>query len=567
MSTDLVAALRLLISGDSASAVAALDEVAGATDAVGAKTDEMKAKQAATAAQLNTSTKQATAGLALMGLGVGVVVGGLALMADKYKQVMAATVQTEELTGMHAQAASELNGQFEALGGTVDQVAKQLKTYDKTYVDLTDSTRKASAAQTEALNDMGLTAAQLKAAGPDKALFLIRDALSQIKDPAERATDAMTIFGARAATNPAFERWVTAAPSQIKAIDDELAKSGMIVTDAQVAPGQAAGRGLEALKTDMTGVAVQGMEALAPMFIALDHAVEPIVNAFMWLTKETHGLLPDVILLAGGATLMAAGFAKVVNAWQSASKAGATLQQFIQLLTRRKTADTVATEIQTRVTQANTAAKKSNATAAETEDAALESNDAALAENDAAIATNTADLEANDAARAGGGLAGASEDLGAVGTGAAGVGEAGAGMGGGAMAGAIAAPIVAGVLAGMLVQSHSNDFAGMSQAEINQTLRAQQATSHPLHIVAPHMASGGLVKKSTEGTLVVVGEGRDEAVVPAGGAGAGETHLHLHMEGANLYGTPSAATLRAWSPALMQVLGEAWYNVRKGAGH
>ena len=115
----------------------------------------MKAKQAATAAQLNTSTKQATAGLALMGLGVGVVVGGLALMADKYKQVMAATVQTEELTGMHAQAASELNGQFEALGGTVDQVAKQLKTYDKTYVDLTDSTRKASAAQTEALTRHG----------------------------------------------------------------------------------------------------------------------------------------------------------------------------------------------------------------------------------------------------------------------------------------------------------------------------------------------------------------------------------------------------------------------------
>ena len=183
----------------------------------------------------------------------------------------------------------------------------------------------------------------------------------------------------------------------------------------------------------MTGVAVQGMEALAPMFIALDHAVEPIVNAFMWLTKETHGLLPDVILLAGGATLMAAGFAKVVNAWQSASKAGATLQQFIQLLTRRKTADTVATEIQTRVTQANTAAKKSNATAAETEDAALESNDAALAENDAAIATNTADLEANDAARAvPAAWRAPCEDLGAVGTGAAGVGEAGAaGMGGG----------------------------------------------------------------------------------------------------------------------------------------
>jgi hypothetical protein len=551
--SDLMTALRLIISGDSVGAVAAIEEVTAATDKGTAAAERENAAWASTA-------KTAHSGMMLMAAGAGLVVGGLALMGEQYKKYMSAVVQAEQMTGMHAKAASQFTGELQAMGGSVDQVGRQLKAYDKTYTDLTDSTRKASAAQTEALNDMGLTAAQLKAAGPEKALFLMRDALSQIPDAAKRATDAATVFGGRIATNPAFERWINAAPGQIQAVNAELAKSGKIVTDQQVDMAKKLGVAWEQLKTAFQGIEIQGFSALAPVILAVTRPLGLALQLFMQLTKWTHGLLPDVMLLTTGLGLMAVGFAKVYTSVTTLVKGGMSLIDALKVMRTGKIADTIATE-------AETVAVGEETVAVEAETVATGSNTMAMLASLGPYALVAAAI-AVDIVLIGKAVKAYEEMQQAI--------QQAAEAAKNAQSTLNAAPNSA------FQTNNPNMQSNQSRSQIQSEINRDKYKS-PGWEVWKWFGGGGSFT-ATKPTVIGVGEGgvaEDVTITPhggsaspsvtegaqAGGAKGGRGGVVLQFPGAVFYGEPSPAIAQRWAKALAQPLGEMLYNTKHGAGH
>ncbi len=590
--SDLATALRLLITGDSASAVSAIQETAAATDDLAASQDALAAQskadaeaQAAYFAEVKRQQDAAVAsgrkGLLEIAGGAAAMVGALGLAVDASEKQAEVVLQVQKMTGLSATAASLLTAQMQALGVNVDSVGQILGRTLKNAESYRDGATKATSAIGQSFEQLGISVANLQGKNAGQILDMIRDKIAALPAGIERTAAIMNIFGRGATSNQGLLRYLTESSNTLDEINAKAKAYGYVFTQAQLNQAEQFGALLRIIELQLKGFAITAGKSVVP---ALGDMLRPlsggldVLNDILGVFGPLKGWILMFIGFLPGIALMAVGFTKVYKSVQQLREmsqglatifeklTGINLPQWMKKSSDATNAQTASTKENTAAAETNSSAKKTNAAAAETDDAALSENDAALAENDAALATNTADLEANDAARAGGGLAGASEDLGAVGT----AGE-GAAAGG---AGAVALPagaIAAGLLAGMAVQSHTNDFAGMTQAEINATLRAQKATSDTTHIVAPHMAGGGLVKRSQEGTLVVVGDGQDERVVPAGAEGGGSAGVSLtvSMAGANFYGAPSSAVAQQWAdflaPALAQKLGVMFHAAVNGS--
>ena len=561
--SDLVTALRLILSGSPEGAIAAIDQVASASDALGKKTDELAAKNAAAA-------KAGHQGMLLMAAGAGLVVaaiGACVVAAGKQEE---AVIQVQKMTGLSATGASQLTEQMQALGISADSVAPILGRALKNTQGFADGATKSTSALGKAFTSLGISVDDLKGKNTDQVLSLIRDQIDKMPAGMQRTADIMAIFGRSAMTNQGLLRYLTASNSELDTINAKAKQFGLIFTQQQLDQAAKFGAMLRIVEQEFKGLAVQVGTAVIPALTTILKIAEGMLTAFQFLTRlmgPFKGLFMVFVTALPGVLLFALGLAKVVKAVDTLRES-TTLMNAVQAIFRgRMGQSTVATGV-------NTAAKEANVKATATEDEALGANDAALATNDEALATNTADLEANDAARAGGGLAGASEDLGTVavgGEGAAGAAGAG-GLGAAGTASAIAAPIVAGILAGMIVQSHA------TQRTQGQT-KYLQTHGGSFKKVVPHLAGGGFVKGSPEGTLIVAGdENQDEIVAPAGAQGtvtagargggrsaAGGVTVQLTVQ--NVYGAIDRRTAELWAEPLLQALGTELWATMKGAGH
>ena len=556
--SDLLTALRLVLSGDPAGAVAAIEEVEAASSKMAAATDDANKKMAA-------SAKAGHQGLLMMAGGAALVTGAVLVTVDAYAKQAEAIIQVEKLTGMNAKQSSDFVAQCQAMGLSADGLGQVLGRMSKNVEGYVDGTSKTTSAMGKAFTQLGLSVDDLKGKNAGEVIDTIREKLNEMPAGIERSNIIQTIFGRGAGGNPDLLRFLTATQTQLDEINQKAQQFGLVFTQKQLDQAAQYGAEMRALKLEFQGIAVSIGRELAP---ALASAGK-IVGDMLWVFNEIPGPLKVILAFTPGILLMAVGFMKVVQAMKSMVQAGATVRQALTWIIEKANAHKIASDQEAASTEKESATERTNAqakvyntsvtdkeiAAEEAEDVAEGENDAALATNDEALAANTEAKIANAAAGGGEEVAGAA----AVGEGAAGAAGAG-GLGAGATASAIAAPIVAGILAGMIVQSHGGPVGSAAQ---------RAATEHPLHTVAPHMASGGLVKKTTEGTLVVVGDGQDEAVVPLGGKGGGGAAggITVSFAGANFYGSPTPAVFRQWTPGLMQAIGEAWFNVRKGGGH
>src|SRR5690606_9206364 len=96
-----------------------------------------------------------------------------------------------ERTGLSVEALSELKVAAEQSGTDLDTLEKGVRTLQRT---INDAERGLSTAN-NALADLGLTAADLRALSPEEQFKLVAERLSQIDDPAKRAALAMQILG------------------------------------------------------------------------------------------------------------------------------------------------------------------------------------------------------------------------------------------------------------------------------------------------------------------------------------------------------------------------------------
>ena len=544
----MVSALQLLISGNAAGAVAALEEVEAATDKLGASDDKLEAQQAALAASGHK-------GLLLMAGGAGLVaaaLGGAAAIAGKTEENV---IQLQKMTGLNATAASELNAQLQALGIPADSVAQTLGRVLKNAEQFADGTTKATSAIGKAFVQLGISAADLQGKNAGQVLDMIRDKIASLPAGIQRTADVMNIFGRGAMTNQGLLRYLTASSATLDEINVKAKSFGLIFTQEQLNQAAKFGAMLRVVEMEFKGLAVQVGEAVIPALTDILGVTEKLLSAFMWVAN-TLGPLKGVFMVfvaaLPGVLLFAFGLMKVVQA-VDALRTSMTLMNALQAIFKDRVVEsTAATEADSTIVGANAGAIEMNDAARASAVAAIGADDASLVANDAAETANTVAVDANTAAKVANAAAGGGEAV----AGAGGAAAAG-GMGAASMATAIAIPIAAGIAAGWLVGR---------QPITGQTPGMAEHIAHPLHTVAPHMASGGLVKKTTEGTLVVVGEGSDEAVVPVNrGGGSGGPSITVTIQ--NVFGTINRQIAMEWATPLAQALGEKFYTTSHGAGH
>ena len=363
--SDLTTALRLLIVGDSASAVRAVNEVGAATAKVDGAT---KARNDKALAEQEAGVKKARSGMAIMAGGLGLVAGAGALAIGQYKGFAEAVINMQKVTGLSAQSSSRLVGEWQTMGMNIEGTTKIVGFFSRAYGESTKATlaqttkakdgiakvnseiaalgtststaagqKKLAAynlelqkynavldpstqktnAQANAFLQLGLSTSQLTAMGSDKALLTIRDRLSQMGDKAERLTIIKTIFG-RGGTDPAFLRWLTASSDQMSKLDKALQSAGMIWNQQQVDQAEALGGKVRGIEEALRATAISVGSTLVP---ALSKVATVAMAVSGWLAKQP-GWLKDIVAFSPGVLLLAIGFGKVYAGISQSIKAG-----------------------------------------------------------------------------------------------------------------------------------------------------------------------------------------------------------------------------------------------------
>ena len=412
--SELATALRLLITGDSASAVRAVNEVGSAT----AKVDgETKARNDKMLAAQQAGVTKARAGLGIMAGGLGLVAGAGALAIGQYKTFAEAVVNMQKVTGLSAQSASRLVGEWQTMGinvagttrivgffskayeaatvGTLAQTTKakdgiakvnseiaalgtsvgtaagqkKLAAYQlqlQQYQAVLDPATQKTNAQAQAFKELGLSTGQLTAMGSDKALTTIRDRLAEMGDKAQRLTIIKTIFG-RGATDPAFLRWVTTSADEMGKLDASLKSAGMIWNQQQVDQAAQLGEKVRGIQEALRATAISIGSTMVP---ALSKMATVAMAVSGWIAKQP-GWLKDIVAFTPGVLLLAIGFGKVYSGISQSIKAGQGLFNVMKSLVGKftpggsasggaggTTANTQAEQRNTLATNENTAASR-----------------------------------------------------------------------------------------------------------------------------------------------------------------------------------------------------------------
>lgn len=159
----------------------AVDQVTKTVDKMGKNVDTLGTKMAKVAKGIGT-------GLAAVG---AVAIAAGKQMWDLVNDVSNAgdeIAKTASAIGMSTDALQEFRYIGERSGVSVDEMTVALK---KLTINLGDASREV----TSNLERLGLSVDELKAAGPDKSLILVADAMAKITDPTERAAIAVDLFG------------------------------------------------------------------------------------------------------------------------------------------------------------------------------------------------------------------------------------------------------------------------------------------------------------------------------------------------------------------------------------
>lgn len=157
------------------------------------------AKSADKLAMRLESVKQGAAKVGKGAMAIGKGFMGVAVAAG------AAAVAVGALVNGTQNAADDIQNTANALGLTTKalqeyryvgiQAGLTTQDMDAALTKLTKNIGNGSADVDEALSKIGLTAEQLRAAGPDKTLELVADGFQRVKDPSVKAAVAMSLFG------------------------------------------------------------------------------------------------------------------------------------------------------------------------------------------------------------------------------------------------------------------------------------------------------------------------------------------------------------------------------------
>jgi hypothetical protein len=218
--------LRLIISGDSSGAQRALKELEGTTGTTGTGMSR-------TMSGLNKAANVAAVGF----LAVGAIIGK---SVKDYADFAITVGKVSAQTGMGAEATSRFVGQLQFFHADASKAGMAVKTLEKQIYGLETGTK----ASVDAFKILGLTWDDLKGLKPEDQIALIRDRLSEVKDPAARSAAAGALLG-RGAKDMAL--WYTASGKAIGEVNKQLDANGQIMSQAEHRRREEGRRGVEDL--------------------------------------------------------------------------------------------------------------------------------------------------------------------------------------------------------------------------------------------------------------------------------------------------------------------------------
>lgn len=250
--------------------------------------------------------KLQTWGAGIAKIGGAMFAGGAAVMAPLMAAVNSFTSKGDAMakmadrTGASVEALSGLGHAAEQSGASLEDVEKSIRKMQQNLVDAANGSKTA----TDALNALGLSAADLEGLSPDEQFKAIAEKISQIEDPAQRTAAALDIFGKSGANLMPLLR--TGADG-INELIQEAEDLGYIISTEDAQAAAKLGDVLANLwKSVQAGVFAIGA-SLAPLLTDMAERMMTIGTAALKWVQDNRELVVTIFKVAAG--VMAAGAA------------------------------------------------------------------------------------------------------------------------------------------------------------------------------------------------------------------------------------------------------------------
>ena len=261
--------LRLILSGDSKGAVAALRAAEG---------------QAAT-------TSSRFGGLfSALKTGALVAAGGLAALLLEFKKAVSTFEQwggsiktITRLTGVSTEEASRFAGQWKAFGIDASKGITALKFLEKNIY----AAEQAAGPARDAFKQLGIKMSTLKDLTPGNQIAYVRQQLSLLTDNGKRTALTLKLMG-RGGTD--MMKWVTASPAKISKLNGTLEQLGLVWGDKQIKSFEDLAAKQHEMELYMMAFQVKVAQSVVPIvlrlqsaFASLALAIQPYAGMLKWL--------------------------------------------------------------------------------------------------------------------------------------------------------------------------------------------------------------------------------------------------------------------------------------------
>ena len=212
------------------------------------------------------------------GLNIAAAAGGAALVGLG----KAALDNAEELAGLSrlsgatARELQVLGEVAKRSGGSAEDVADA---YREMQLRLSEAAQLGSGPAVDALNLIGVSIRDLRALDPAGQFELLRDAISEVKDPADRLFAAEELLGGSSERLAAV---VNLSARELRARTDEIERAGLVMSDETVRRLEEANRQIDEFMRAVTIVVADGIAAIGT-------AVEAVPDFFEDAWREIAG--------------------------------------------------------------------------------------------------------------------------------------------------------------------------------------------------------------------------------------------------------------------------------------
>lgn len=242
----------------------------------------------------------------VVGLGVAGIAPLLA-MAKGFSDVGDAVQKMSIRTGLSTEAVSELGFAAEQSGSDLPILEKGIIGMQKAL----DAARAGSGPAAEALARLGLTADELLGMSTEEQFKILAEAISQLENPASKATTAMDLFGK---SGQKLIPFLDEGRDGIQALQDEAKGLGLSISQDEADSAAELNDALNRLTRSLKAIPLVIGGAVAPALTSLLAPMTKIVVAASNWIKTNRALFVTALkvaaaIIAGGAAIAGLGLA------------------------------------------------------------------------------------------------------------------------------------------------------------------------------------------------------------------------------------------------------------------